>query len=55
MLILPMVRIYENYAEISTGAMIYILSFIKIGSAIQNLIGETHKQTDRHTDTQTTK
>jgi hypothetical protein len=32
--------IYEVYAlEVGSGAMIYIPSFIKIGSAIQNLIG----------------
>jgi hypothetical protein len=33
--------------EMGSGAMIYIPSFIKIGSGIQNLIGgdsQTHKQ-----------
>jgi hypothetical protein len=35
--------------EMGSGAMIYILSFIKIGSAIPKLIGgdtQTHKHTD---------
>jgi hypothetical protein len=32
-----------------SGAMIYVLSFIKIGSGIQKLIGEGY--TDRHTGT----
>jgi hypothetical protein len=30
--------------EMGSGAMIYISNFIKIGSGIQKLIGETHKQ-----------
>jgi hypothetical protein len=30
--------------EMSSGAMIYIPSFIKIGSAIQKLIGRIHRQ-----------
>jgi hypothetical protein len=39
-----------NYAvEMDSGAMIYIPSFIMIGSAIQKLIKGIH----RHTDTQT--
>jgi hypothetical protein len=33
-------------AEMGAGAMIYILSFIKIGPAIQKLIGRGIKQTD---------
>jgi hypothetical protein len=37
--------------EMGSGAMIYIPSFIKIGSAIQKLIGE---ELHRHRDTQTT-
>jgi hypothetical protein len=36
--------------EMSKGAMIYILSFIKIGSGIQNLIGGIYGHTD---DTET--
>jgi hypothetical protein len=32
----------KHAAEIGTGAMIYILSFIKIGSGIQNLTGGIH-------------
>jgi hypothetical protein len=32
--------------EMGSGAMIYILSFIKIGSGIQKLMGDT--QTHRH-------
>jgi hypothetical protein len=32
--------------EMGSGAMIYIPSFIKIGSAIQKLIGGIHRQTD---------
>jgi hypothetical protein len=35
--------------DVERGAMIYIPSFIKIGSGIQKLIGGIH----RHTDTQT--
>jgi hypothetical protein len=35
--------------ETNSGAMIYIPSFIKIGSSIQKLIGEDI-QTQRHTD-----
>jgi hypothetical protein len=31
--------------EVDSGAMIYIPSLIKIGSAIQELIGGTHKLT----------
>jgi hypothetical protein len=33
-------------AEMSSGAMIYIPSLIKIGSAIQKLIGGIHRHTD---------
>jgi hypothetical protein len=29
--------------EVSSGAMIYLLSFIKIGSGIQKLIGGVHR------------
>jgi hypothetical protein len=32
--------------EMGSGAMIYIPSFIKIGSGIQNLIGGIHRHTD---------
>jgi hypothetical protein len=32
--------------EMDSGAMIYIPSFIKIVSDIQNLIGEIHRHTD---------
>jgi hypothetical protein len=32
--------------EISSGAMIYIISFINIGSAIQKLIGGIHRHAD---------
>jgi hypothetical protein len=32
--------------EMGSGAMIYIPSFIKIGSGIQNLIGENPRHTD---------
>jgi small-conductance mechanosensitive channel len=35
--------------EMDSGAMIYIPNFIKIGSAIQNLI-RGDSQTDRHAD-----
>jgi hypothetical protein len=36
-----------NYtAEVGSGAMIYIPSFIKIGSAIPKLIGGIHRHTD---------
>jgi hypothetical protein len=37
-----------NYAiEMGLGVMIYIPSFIKIGSGIQKLIGDTCMHTDR--------
>jgi hypothetical protein len=43
---------FMKYAvEMGSGAMIYILSFIKIGSGIQKLIGEdtqTHRQHGDH-------
>jgi hypothetical protein len=41
--------------EMGSGAMIYILSFIQIGSTIQKLMGGgyTYIQTHRHTGTQT--
>jgi hypothetical protein len=40
-------------AEMGSGAMIYIPSFIKIGSAIQKLIGwgeEGYTDTEKHSD-----
>jgi Uri superfamily endonuclease len=36
----------KHAVEMSSGAMIYILSFIMIGSAIQKLIGRIHRHTD---------
>jgi hypothetical protein len=33
-------------AEMGSGAMIYIPSFIKIGEGTQKLIGGIHRQTD---------
>jgi hypothetical protein len=33
--------------KMGSGGMIYIPSFIKIGSAIQKLIGRIHRQTYR--------
>jgi hypothetical protein len=33
-------------AEIGSGAMIHIPSFIKMGSGIQKLIGRLHRHTD---------
>jgi hypothetical protein len=39
----------KDTAEMGSGGMIYIPSFMKIGSAIQKLIGWIC----RHTDTQT--
>jgi hypothetical protein len=38
-------------AEMSSSAVIYVPSFIQIGSGIQKLIGGIHRQTDRHTHT----
>jgi hypothetical protein len=32
--------------EMGSGAVMYIPSFIKIGSSIQNLVGEIHRHTD---------
>jgi hypothetical protein len=32
--------------EMGSGAMIYIASFIKIGSGVQKLIGEIHRYRD---------
>jgi hypothetical protein len=38
---------FRKYAvEIGSGAMIYIPSFIKIGSGIQKLIRGIHRHTD---------
>jgi hypothetical protein len=31
--------------EMGAGAMMYILSFIKVGAGIQNLIGWVHRHT----------
>jgi hypothetical protein len=42
--------IYEYAIEMGSAAMIYIASFIKIGSGIQNLIRE--EWSHRHTSTQ---
>jgi hypothetical protein len=33
-------------AEMGSGAMIYIPSFVKIGSGIQKLMGGIHRHTD---------
>jgi hypothetical protein len=45
---------FVNYAiETRSDAIIYIPSFIKIGSGIQKLLGEIHIQSDRHTHTHT--
>jgi hypothetical protein len=38
--------IYEYAAEMGSGAMIYVLSFIKTGFGIQNLMGWIHEHTD---------
>jgi hypothetical protein len=43
-------RIYEVAIEMGSGTMIYIRSFIKIGSSIQKLIEEGNIQTHRHTE-----
>jgi hypothetical protein len=37
----------KNAADMGSGAMIYTPSFIKIGSATQNLIGGKHRQAER--------
>jgi hypothetical protein len=34
--------------KLGSGAMLYIPSFIKIRSGIQNLIGVMHRHTDLH-------
>jgi hypothetical protein len=39
--------IYEATTEVGSGAMIYIPSFIKIGSDIQKVIKGTHRHTGR--------
>jgi hypothetical protein len=39
--------IYEVSLEMSSGAMIYIPSFIKVGSGIQKLIAGIYRRTDR--------
>jgi hypothetical protein len=36
----------KHAVEMGSDAMIYILSFVRIGSGIQNLIGGIHGQTD---------
>jgi hypothetical protein len=38
----------KHAVEIGSGAMIYILSFIKTGSSIENLIGVRNEQKHRH-------
>jgi hypothetical protein len=37
--------------EMGSGALIFILSFIKTGSAIQKSVGGIHIQTHRHAHT----
>jgi hypothetical protein len=37
----------KHAAEMGSGAVIYIQSFIKIGSGTQKLIGGVHINTDR--------
>jgi hypothetical protein len=39
-------------AEMGSGVMTYIPSFMKIGSGIQKLIRETYRKTNTHTHTQ---
>jgi hypothetical protein len=40
-------RIIKYAIEMGSGAMIYVLTFIKIGSGIQTLMGEgAHRHTD---------
>jgi phosphatidylinositol kinase/protein kinase (PI-3 family) len=41
-------RVYE--LSRGSGAMIYVPSFIKIGSAIEKLIGRIHIETHRYTN-----
>jgi hypothetical protein len=36
-----------------SGAVIYVPSFIKLGSGVQKLIGGIHKDTHTHTHTHT--
>jgi hypothetical protein len=36
----------KGAVEMGSGAMIYIPSFIKIGSGIQKLVGGIHRHTD---------
>jgi hypothetical protein len=43
--------IYEIAEEMRSGTLIYIASFIKIGSAIQRLIGGIHIHTHTHRHT----
>jgi hypothetical protein len=42
----PMDGFMKYAVEMGSGAIIYILSFIKIGSGIQKLIGGIHRYTD---------
>jgi putative component of toxin-antitoxin plasmid stabilization module len=37
--------VFEVYIEMGSGAMIYVSSFIKLGSSIQKLMGEGDTQT----------
>jgi hypothetical protein len=46
-------RFMKHTVEMDSGAIIYIPSFIKIGSAIQNLIWRIHKHTKSMEITQT--
>lgn len=36
----------KYFVEMSSGAMIYMTSFVKADSGIQNLIGRVHRHTE---------
>jgi hypothetical protein len=40
---------FNQAIEMGSGAVVYIPSFIKIGSGIQKLIGGIHRHTQTHT------
>jgi hypothetical protein len=42
--------IFNWAVEMGSGAVIYVPSFIKIGSGLQKITGRLHRQTRTHTD-----
>jgi hypothetical protein len=53
MLVLQMGGFMKCAVEMGSGGIIYVPSFIKIGSGIQKFKGRAHTKTHKHTDSQT--